>query len=892
MKETAVTGNIILNVDESSLKADLLFTYNKDGKEWDAEKIKLLLSGNEINSGFTDKDIAAALEKFALEKSSATLAVANGLPSELPVPESVKWTELPVPDEFTSVVDNCIKAASEPRIESLIVKKVKVKKKILKKSKIPFVAPKEEIVTTVEKREIKKPIDVNSEVLEKGWVAAGSKIGTVTPSKPGKPGKDIYGKQILPELITEPSFYPGSGIKRNNNEFSAEETGFLRRGANWIDIIPFKKHTWELHLSSDKASCYIDFEPGSKEAGSPDISLIISQIEELECDKSMLFPQEKIEAVIKESVSNGEPLSNYCLTGTEDGFCKIDIIDDNMKGVLTLRKGRGDGKPLVLKEVGAAIKKSGFKGMDFEKIKKDLLLFYKGESFELTAYVLAEGSHPARAEDRSIKYNAAFLPENEYDQIRSRTAEVDGSLAGMPSIEEYPLSLVEKGAIVKKDQVIAAISTVKTGKDGKDIFGKVFEGLPGNDPAINLLENLKMEKDSIIAEVEGILEILKSTEETVLRVRPHQDCVIDVQLSADRMKAFISLEKGLGSGLHLNLQEVNRIIADAGVVKGINSDLLSTVIEKAETGEIISSLVFAEGIPPVSPDSVKLKFNIEIANGKGVVIKENGTADYKNRNNITSVKNGECIAEILQSEKSSQDGWDITGKTIAAQKIPELNLVVGANIKEEKGEGVIKLIAEKSGELIYDQKSISINDCHSVKGNVDLKSGNIKYPGDVKISGMVQSGFYIMSGGDVLIGENVEASLISADGNIAIAQGIKGGSKAILRAKKDIVAGFAEYSTLMSVENIRIKNSCLQCNVKCNGNLILETEKGNLVGGKVRATRGVEAANIGSASNSSTKISFGQDYLVADQIELEEREIEKLKTRIIKYDSLARGNRE
>ena len=167
---------------------------------------------------------------------------------------------------------------------------------------------------------------------------------------------------------------------------------------------------------------------------------------------------------------------------------------------------------------------------------------------------------------------------------------------------------------------------------------------------------------------------------------------------------------------------------------------------------------------------------------------------------------------------------------------------------------------------------------------MDFSSGNIKFGGDVNIKGNVKSGFFVMAGGNINIGMNSEMSLLSSDKSIMVAQGIKGGGKAILRAKESIQLSFAERATLLAVENITVKNAIFGCKVKCNGRLKLMTEKGYLVGGRIQAREGIEAANIGSLSGTRTEVSFGQDYLISDRIETEEREIEKIKARLVKID--------
>jgi uncharacterized protein (DUF342 family) len=93
---------------------------------------------------------------------------------------------------------------------------------------------------------------------------------------------------------------------------------------------------------------------------------------------------------------------------------------------------------------------------------------------------------------------------------------------------------------------------------------------------------------------------------------------------------------------------------------------------------------------------------------------------------------------------------------------------------------------------------------------------------------------------------------------------------------------------LLAVEDIVLKNSALLCNIKTNGHLRLLGEKGHLIGGLCRARKGTEVQNLGSANGARTQVSFGQDYLMQDSIEAEEREIERVKTMILQADKTMR----
>jgi uncharacterized protein (DUF342 family) len=117
-----------------------------------------------------------------------------------------------------------------------------------------------------------------------------------------------------------------------------------------------------------------------------------------------------------------------------------------------------------------------------------------------------------------------------------------------------------------------------------------------------------------------------------------------------------------------------------------------------------------------------------------------------------------------------------------------------------------------------------------------------------------------------------------------VVEGVKGARRGTVRSRSTFDAAFAEQALLLAVGDIRLKNGCILCNVKTNGKIILAGEKGALIGGLCKARKGIDVAVLGSENFAKTEISFGQDYLVADQIEAEAREIERLKTLILQAD--------
>ncbi len=244
------------------------------------------------------------------------------------------------------------------------------------------------------------------------------------------------------------------------------------------------------------------------------------------------------------------------------------------------------------------------------------------------------------------------------------------------------------------------------------------------------------------------------------------------------------------------------------------------------------------------------------------------------------------MATLGPRDPRAENGWDVCGKVLALPADAQETLKAGRGVREEiQPDGSVRFISDSAGELVRDGVILSVTEAHTVEGDVSSATGNIKFPGLVRIAGSVRAGFSVVAEGVLEVGAMVEAALLSAAGSITVGQGIKGEGKAILRSKRDIEGMFAEQSVLLAIGDVHLHGPCVRCQVKCNGTLLLEGEKGSLVAGEVRASRGVRAQNIGSPSGTPTIISFGQDFLVKDQIEREEREVEALTKKVAVLDA-------
>ncbi len=891
--EVQLQAMVELDVAEDGRSASVTVERAQDGETWSASRIVELLKSREITEILPRDEIERKLKPLAAGKERAvTIAAAKGEAPVSPRPERPVWTAHEVPEKVRTVADQLLASAPGPTVTREIVTRVKRKKQVIRKSPLPFLPPRQETVEVVDRETHQERVYVDPTVEGSGWVEAGQKLAFVEAADPGLAGKDIYGRPIFAAALADTLFHAGMNINRKRDELFADASGFLRYGSNWAEIIPFAFHEWNVHLSKDQATCLLDITPGSPAALLPSSEEIITAARELPYPSEALLPAAEIAQLVADAVADGKPLTELAISRTQDTLIQVSVSPDRLRAVINLRKGRGEAATLSLKEVGSAITAAGLKSIDKKRIQTEITQFYRSSEVELKDYLLAEGKAPQKGADGvielSVRFHSRQQTEEQIEKVSNQgsSAESSASLKG-----EFPANLIEQTGPVQAEQRVLSYSEPLVGEAGVDVYGQTIPGIPGSGPTIRLFENVEQKRNVVIATADGILDVGKDESGAILlRVRTDADAKVEISVDSDRMNAVLDVSPRVGCGRPADEQGMRAALAAAGVTAGIDDAAVRHAVALTARGERVEAVVVARGEPPVRPGQHQIRYLVPLASNRKVVLKEDGTADYRNQDRMTTIRSGTVIAEIIRPAAEARDGFDITGKTVPADSANAATEVqAGTNVaRTERADGVATLVAEASGELIVENNLISIRAAHAVKGDVNLHTGNIRFNGPVYISGSVRAGFFVMAQGEIRVGEGVESSLLSSDEDILVNHGVRGAGKAVLRTKKNLRIGFAEQATLLAVGDILVGSACMHARVKCNGRLAMPGEKGNLIGGTIQCRDGVDAANVGSERGVKTRISFGQNYLISDQMDVEVKEIEKLKAGIIRLDGLIR----
>jgi uncharacterized protein (DUF342 family) len=883
----ALKGDLKLEIDEQGIEVRITITPDENGADITTEGIMALLAEKKVRSGIDTGAIDRAFRGLARKKTDpVTYVAAAGVPPQPPTPESVVFEPLAVPERLVGVAGKVLEAAQPPRGFRLREERIKTEKKVMKKGALPFLPLREQVEVIMERRTVREEVAIDPDLSGTGYVTQGSIVARIKPGTQGKEGKSVFGRLVPAPRPEQNGFLFLEGVTRTGGDVKAEVTGFVRRGVNWCDVVPFRDHAIAVTRSRDGMTCLLSFVPGDAAAPPPDPQEVLSRAAALGFAEPSLLPLHEIESLMQDAVLRGAPLQGASLSPTVNGVAVVTVSADKLKAVLFLRKGRGGGSPLAPGAVSEAIRASKVKGFDPAAVRKDLLTFFAGTTTELADYVLVTGRAAKPGSERKIEWRAMFLPAEEAAAIRATAASRPETLKGLASLGAFPLTRVEAVARVKKDAEVLRIAPSVGGEPGVDVFGAAISADGTGAADVRLFEGLAMRKDVVVATEQGILEKGSEGMAVLLRVRPHRDAEMHVAVSSDKMKATVSYYPPEGDGVRITAEDVQARLRQAGVQKGIDQQKLLDVMDKIARGESFTDLPVAEGMRPRLDARKRIVFHVRLATGQAVSLRKDGRADFRAQDRITRIQKGEPIATVRPRDPLAEDGWDVTGRALTLPPEAQETLKAGRGVREDlQADGSIRFTSESAGELVRDGGVLSVTESHTVEGDVSMATGNIKFPGVIRIGGSVRSGFTVVAEGILEVGGAVEAALLSADGTITVGQGIKGEGKAVLRSKRDIEGMFAEQAVLLAIGDVHLHGPCVRCQVKCKGKLRLDSEKGTLVAGEVRASRGVEAQNIGSPSGVRTVVSFGQDFLVKDQIEREEREVVALTKRIAELDA-------
>ena len=397
----------------------------------------------------------------------------------------------------------------------------------------------------------------------------------------------------------------------------------------------------------------------------------------------------------------------------------------------------------------------------------------------------------------------------------------------------------------------------------------------------------------------------------------HKELDLRLEVSPDLIDLHLSCDAtGFADPAPVTENELmNLLVANSFSQNQVIEQALKDVVKLINNKQAVPYKLIAKGHRPPPP----------VLNGKTVVLVKPYTVEKVksperlDRNQIRhfdDIEIGDCVARVYK-EKEPVQGRDVYGKAVAsAAPKPATGAKLGFNPDSielvepnEQHPEYAELIAKKGGYAVIERSTIFIHDEFVVEGDVDVKSGNISFAGNIKINGNVARDTTVIAGGNIVVSGDVQGTLFSAEGDITVGGVILGDIKNIrtsnmvstetleqakdyqnqiqIVARKNVTAKRMENVSIETYGDVIATNELRNCKINTAGKVITQ---GIVYAGTIYTVQGVDARRLGLPSEVTTEIvfcnlvNFSRGYMkLIEEMEENAEELATLKVNLDKY---------
>lgn len=350
-----------------------------------------------------------------------------------------------------------------------------------------------------------------------------------------------------------------------------------------------------------------------------------------------------------------------------------------------------------------------------------------------------------------------------------------------------------------------------------------------------------------------------------------------IRISFDEMEAFIELAVP-GEDEEYTVPYLMQSLSEKGINTGIDQDMLSDMIEGKVYGK---EVLIAMGTKESDGVDGYYEYFFDANLDTKPKLLPNGSVDYWSVHSIEAVSEGQVIA-IYHPAIAGTDGITVKGKPVQAKKGRDQLPLKGKGF--EKKEDNVTYVAALDGKIEMQNDRIMVLPVHEITGDAELAAGNIDFHGDVVVHGSVESGVNIKATGSITVDGVVEACTLEAGKEIILRSGMLGGNKAFVKTKGNITAKFFEFATIECEGDIQA-DVLMECNVTCQGRVLLDGPRGSIIGGNVRSIQGIEVTSLGNGAEKKTEVFVGAGLEVYSRLRVLEKKIQAIRENLTNIEA-------
>lgn len=356
--------------------------------------------------------------------------------------------------------------------------------------------------------------------------------------------------------------------------------------------------------------------------------------------------------------------------------------------------------------------------------------------------------------------------------------------------------------------------------------------------------------------------VAQATEEMDLFLSPFPIAEVNetvkLRVTSDKMIAVIRFYPPSKNGRYMTEEEIREELERSGITYGISDKIIRAYLKGRQ---FCRDIPIARGEAVIQGQNARIVYHFDTNPTAKPKLLEDGSVDFHELNMFSRVNQGDLLAELIP-ETQGTPGRNVYGKEILPAVVKPAILKYGKNIFISEDQ--TKIYSDVDGDVKLESDTVFVSNSYTVPADVDPSTGDIRYDGNVIVTGNVRAGFRVEASGDIEVNGVVEAATLIAGGNIVLKRGVQGASKGYLEAGNDIVTKFIESCTVKAGHTINTGSS-LHSDLDAGEMIVISGKRGFVIGGSVSAGLRIEASVFGNKMNTATTLRVGVDPEVIER---------------------------
>ena len=512
---------------------------------------------------------------------------------------------------------------------------------------------------------------------------------------------------------------------------------------------------------------------------------------------------------------------------------QISLAKGDMEATLSVAAG----EPCTAADLRKAIGDAGVSRGVLEDVVEKFGQQAADNNFTTNKQVIAKGKPPSEGKSGKLHIDNANAKK---DIPASHLADGKAKASGKGSGDNNYLISVVKG------QEIGHVDLCQNGEPGFTVKGTPLKCKKVEDPLDRLGKGLSCNvKNMVCVLATGVLFDREGEKLVVVPVPANKRILLTI--GDDKMTAVARLFPGdVG-----NAQTVTDTLEEAGITHGVveaaTSELAQKLVDEASQ---IDELLVAEGVASETGEDGYFEPDFSVGTLAGKVRKD-GSIDYRDRSMLIAVAEREVIG-LYYSPTDGKTGYDVMGADTAPSPGKEVPVKLGDGAEMGDNNTVVASIA---GVINYQPGGVlQVNDAYEHRGDVDLKSGDLKMNGAIIVTGDVTRDAKVQATEGVVVKGVIDAGGVECDGSVTVEGGVMVEGKAWIRAGGDVTCRHTQGARIESKGTITIQQNAINSFFKAKS-IAGESDASLIRGGALCAEEQIVVGEAGPELGARTVLS-------------------------------------